>query len=208
MENITAGEALAKPDMASITPDKLGKYSPLLFKWLNHKHQKTWCRPTPNVFQAQVETLEGRDGWLDHWRPRDLIIGRGEFLADGTPVGIGGRRLADIICGIRGALTQGFSYGPGFGLRDITAEFWAEYERIGRCAWDHDHGMSMTGDESRWHYIAGGRQRECQWCGRVFEAEVAIEPVIAFKERTTWSEYRSSVPATLLHPMGSMGEAV
>lgn len=204
MEAITAGEAPVL-NLAAIKPDASGKYSPLLYKWLTHKSRKPWH--FQNVFQCH-DRIEGGGVYTEHWRSRELIIGHGEFREDGTILGIGGRTVGDIICGVRGSLTEGFYYGPAFGLRDITAEFWATYQRIGRCAWDHSHTLHMIGDESRWHYIAGGRQRECQWCGRVFEAITTMVPVIEFKERTDWSEYAASATSTLLHPMGSMGEEV
>jgi hypothetical protein len=191
-------------NLDAIQPNPLGKYSPLLYKWLTHKRQKIWNPPVPTVLQTQIETVSGRKGWRDHFRPRDLILGRGEFDQNGLPIGIGGRRLSDIICGARGVLSHGFYYSAGFGLRDVTEAFWSEYERIGRCAWDRDHTLHMIGDEKRWHYIAGGRQRECQWCGRVFEVERTT--VVYVREREVWTEYRPTVPATVLHPMGSMGE--
>lgn len=194
-------------NLDAIKPDGTGKFSQLLYKWLKHKGRKPWHYQ--HVFQAKRETISGRDDWAEHWRARDLIIGHGEFDEKGNPTLIGGRRVSDIICGINGAMSNGFSYSSAFGLRDITAEFWATYERIGRCAWDHSHTLPMIGDENRWHYIAGGRQRECQWCGRVFEMEATGSPTVIFTEqRHQWVEYRDSAPATLLHPMGSCGEAV
>lgn len=204
MENTTAGEApVLKLD--TIKPDASGKYSPLLHKWLTSK-KRVWF-DYQHVFQTKF-CFDPSQGFRDHWSPNEIIIGHGDFDKSGAPCGIGGRKLRSIISGERGSNASGFYWTRGHGFRDITAEFWATYQRIGRCAWDHSHTMHMIGDENRWHYIAGGRQRECQWCGRVFEAITTMVPVIEFKERTDWSEYAASAPATLLHPMGSCGEAV
>lgn len=195
MENICAGAAPVL-NLDAIKPDASGKYSPLLYKWLKSK------RFSHARHVVQTGSIIDRNVRSEHWRPREIIIGD---LHDGY---IGGRNLGDIICGSHGVKSQGFAYAVHlFGGVEITDQFWSEYQRIGRCAWDHSHTLHMIGDENRWHYIAGGRQRECQWCGRVFEVErrVIVEPP---KTREIWSEYRASAPATLLHPMGSMGEAV
>lgn len=187
-------------DLNTIKPDATGKYSPLLYKWLTSK-RFSYAR---HVFQTG--SMLDRNVRSEYWRPREIIIG--ERHADRATVD--GRNLGDIICGSRGVKSQGYAYVVhGFNVVDITDQFWAEYERIGRCAWDHSHSLHMIGDENRWHYIAGGRQRECQWCGKVFEMQVTATPSIIFtEERYSWTEYRDSVPATLLHPMGSMGESV
>lgn len=182
-------------NLDAIKPRDDGKYSPNLYRWLNSKRAKAFG-------SHQAFEIVGMNGkYADVWRPHLIIIGDGS-----AERGVGGRNLGDIICGVRGVWSQSFHYEPSFKLRDITAEFWAEYERIGRCAWDQGHGLHMVGASNRWNYVAGGRQRECNWCGRVFEAETKVEPVIEFKERTIWAPYQASKPATLLHPMGSMGE--
>ena len=178
-------------DLNKIKPEASGKYSPLLYKWLTHKRRKPWNYK--NVFQCH-NRIDG-NGYYDHWRAAEFIIGHGDFCEDGKIVGIGGRSIRDIICGQRGVLTQGFHYGPGLWLRDVTEEFWATYERIGRCTWDHIHGLHMIGDENRWHYITGGRKRECNWCGHIQE-----------KIEGKWVDYKSSKQSDILHPMGSMGE--
>ena len=178
-----------------IRPRADGKYSPLLHKWLSSARFKR----ARQVYQAG--SILDRSEHNERWRSGEIIIG--ENYKDGF---VGGRNLSDIICGRRGVKSMGYAYSvAGFNLREITDEFWTEYVLIGRCAWDHDHGMPMIGDEGRWHYIAGGRQRECQWCGRVFEAETTT--TVEVKTRKFWREYLNYEPSTLLHPMGSMGEA-
>ena len=178
-------------------PDSTGKYSPLLYKWLKSK-RFSYAR---QVFQTG--SMIDRNVRSDQWRPREILIGD---LHDGY---ISGRNLGDIICGTHGVKSHGFAYtANGFNAIEITNEFWATYERIGRCVWDHSHTLHMIGDENRWHYIGGGRQRECQWCGRVFEKTVKLKTVIEFKEVENWNEYQHSKKSSLLVPMGSMGEDV
>ena len=172
-------------DIEKFKPDETGKYSPLLYKWLKSK-RFSYAR---QVFQTG--SLMDRSVRSEHWRPREIIIG--EMHADRATVI--GRNLGDIICGARGVKSQGYAYGVhGFNVVDITDQFWAEYERIGRCAWDHSHSLHMIGSENRWHYTVLG-QRECNWCGHVQD-----------KLEGKWVDYNSSKPSEILHPMGSMGE--
>lgn len=182
-------------NVENIKPDASGKYSPLLYKWLKSKRFSR----ARQVFQSG--TMNDFSVYSDHWRPREIIIGN---LNDGF---VSGRRLGDIICGVHGVKSNSFAYfAHSFNLREITEEFWAKYERIGRCAWDHPHSLHMIGSQGRWHYIAGVRKRECAWCGRVFEAETRT--VVETKEITSWVEYQSKAPATLLFPCDDMGRDV
>ena len=178
-------------DFEKFKPDISGKYSPLLYKWLNHKHQKAFGRN----FVFQCHNRINGNGFYDHWRHLEIIIGSPDYHEDGRIAGISGRCLRDIICGSHRVNTQGYYYGAGFGLRDITSEFWEKYEKHGRCAWDEKHQMHMVGDDNRWNYISGGKLRECNWCGHIQEE---IEGY--------WVDYKSSKPSDILHPMGSMGE--
>lgn len=173
-------------------PDFTGKYSPLLYKWLTHKHQLAFGRNY--VFQCH-NRIDG-DGFYSHWRSMEIIIGNADYQENGKIAGISGRCLRDILSGNRGVNTQGYYYGAAFGLRDITEEFFKKYEQYGRCVWDLKHQMHMIGDEDRWNYISIDR-RECNWCGHTQE-------MIEGK----WIDYKSSKPSSILHPMGSMGESI
>lgn len=184
-------------NIENIKPDSSGKYSPLLYKWLVSKRFIN----ARSVFQSG--SFVDRSVFSEQWRPREIIIGTN--YKDGF---VGGRNLGDIICGERGVKSVGYAYSViGFNLRDITDEFWSAYERDGRCAWDHSHSIPMVGDESRWIDIGGVNRRECQWCGKVFEAHKKIDQSIEFKERVIWNEYKHIRKSSLLYPMGSMGEA-
>jgi len=97
----------------------------------------------------------------------DIVVGHGEFDANGAPLGIGGRSIGSIIRGDRGEAATTFWFSSRFGLRDITEEFWSEYERIGRCAWDKNHRISMIGDENRYSVSEDGKTRQCNWCGDI-----------------------------------------
>lgn len=188
----------------TIRPDGTGKFSPLLYKWLTSPRRRSF--DYQHVFQT-ANFLDPREVFRDNWSMNEIIIGHGDFDQHGNACSIGGRKLRSIIAVERGSKGMSFYYTAAWKLRDISEQFWAEYQRIGRCAWDHSHTLHMIGDDKRFHYIAGGRQRECLWCSRVFEVELRIlEQKPTVKE--VWSEYRESVPATLLYPMSSCGEAV
>lgn len=48
-------------------------------------------------------------------------------------------------------------------LVDVTAEFWALYDEIGRCAFDSTHEQYFQNSEDR--YAVDGDKRTCNWCG-------------------------------------------
>lgn len=178
-------------DVEKFKPDATGKYSPLLYKWLTSKKRVSF--DFQHVFQS-AHFLDKSKGFREHWSMNEIIIGHGDFDDDGTPCGIGGRKRGSIIRGERGSSACSFYWTRGHVFRDITDQFWAEYERIGRCAWDHSHTLHMVGAQTRWHYTVLG-QRECNWCGHVQE-----------ELEGKWVDYKSSKPSEILHPMGSMGE--
>lgn len=48
-------------------------------------------------------------------------------------------------------------------LVDVTAEFWALYDEIGRCAFDSSHRQHFQNANDR--YTVDGDKRTCNWCG-------------------------------------------
>lgn len=185
-------------DLATIQPIDNGKYSPYFHQWLqrnkNHPHRFS------HVFEMH-NRIDG-NAFNPHWSTSCIIIGHGEFNPDGSIEGIGGCRLSEILHGKK--TPQSWWFTKAFGLRDITEQFWETYQRIGRCAWDHDHGRHMIGDQHRFEKT-GENTETCTWCGREFELTTRV--VIDRREYTSRIDARSSVPATAIWPYGSMGEA-
>ena len=174
-------------------PDGTGKYSQNLFKWLtkNPRHRQVF--QTTSMFGCKV--------FHETWRLRDITIGQ---IRDGS-VYVSGRNLGDITAKVRGVMSMNYAYTKGiWQLKEITDEFWAAYLQKGRCVWDAEHGMYMQNDENRYSYEDGFRV--CNWCGAVHEAK--RETTVEVKTREFWVPYRDTTPASLLHPMGSLGEAV
>ena len=64
----------------------------------------------------------------------------------------------------------------------IVEDFWADYEKKGRCIADVEHRGSFIGDKSR--FAEDGDRRVCTWCGVVQQVERWTETVV--KERERW----------------------
>lgn len=60
-------------------------------------------------------------------------------------------------------------------LVDVTAEFWALYDEIGRCAFDSTHEQYFQNSDDR--YTENGDERTCNWCG-VKQIKKARERVV------------------------------
>lgn len=151
-----------------------GKYSPALYSWL-HSKCGSRCR---QVFQTK-NIIDGLE-YSNPWRVSEIIIG--ERYGDGY---VGGRKLSCIVGQLYGVKSTRFAYSEAqWELREITDEFWAEYERVGRCVWDSTHSIPMIGDKNR--YTVNGNVRTCNWCGEKHRLFVKKRMVI---ERTeTWQK--------------------
>lgn len=183
-------------DLNAVRPRPDGKYSPELHRWLRREGRNK-C----GVFQRNIDPIFGEPTTAGVWSPSSILIGFADD--DGWILGNSLREIVLARARQRWAIPIGTE-----GYRVITDEFWAEYVRDGRCAWDREHRMHMVGDGNRWHYHSCGRGRRCRWCGaeQVSNVERRVEVVETVRE--VWAPYRASVPAAVTWPRGSMGEAV
>lgn len=184
-------------NLAAIKPNSSGKYSPLLYKVLFREENRN------GVFQRTIDPISGEPTTPGVWSISSIVIGTHD-----EEYYVFGHSLREIL---HNKARPGFAWAYPLGrdgCRDITDEFWAAYERDGRCVWDRDHSMSMVGDGNRWHYHSGGRGRRCRWCGteQTMIRERQIE--VVEKVREVWTPYCPSVPAAITWPRGSMGEEV
>ena len=129
-------------DLDAIAPAKGDKYSQNLHKWLSNRREK-------HRLNSRVFTRKTPDGWRD-----GMLVGHydNEMVLSATG-------MIDIMCRGNGATL--FCYGrlPVTEMPD----FWANYERIGRCIFDPKHMMGFSHDATRWK--TDGDARSCLWCG-------------------------------------------
>ncbi len=123
----------------AIKPENGSKFSPNLYRWLTAKG-KEHRQHTSKVYAETNGTL-----WIGH--PADFD----EFI---------GQKLISVLCS--GVKAGSGAWGQGLlGRLTEVPDFWARYQRDGRCAIDTGHQMFFIGDESR--LSNGGYQ--CNWCG-------------------------------------------
>lgn len=144
-------------DMATLTagirPKVKGEadfYSWQLYRW-HRKQGPEWCE----VWKSDWNPLDGHNP--DTGR---VMIGRMDDL--GWFYGVPLRSL----CG-RGQKLKRWAYGDTTGWKNITAEFWAEYRRIGVCA--------IHGDTAH-QWLVDGDSRHCEYCGKQMRRIVDMVP--------------------------------
>lgn len=111
---------------------------------------------------------------VTRWRAHDIYVG-----LDDSPYIIGAR-LSRIL--IREMKTYAFPMPRG-GVIEITDQFWREYERDGRCAFDRAHSVPFTDSGNR--YTVVGTSRRCNWCGAWHESH--IEKRVQIERVQVWS---------------------
>jgi hypothetical protein len=83
-------------------------------------------------------------------------------LREGTNlVGLFGSKLWGILCqGLRAPMLHR-ALKPN--AQDLTATFWPEYVRLGKCFLDPEHEVYDSAKGERWELA--GDERTCRWCG-------------------------------------------
>lgn len=130
------------PNIDAIHPRNGAKYSPNLHKWV--KAQKR-----PDQLQV-LRDIEGR-----------LWIGHVDDCGDGH--WLHGCRLMGVLCNGLKEERMAYHFKGHLKSPDVIHDFWAQYERDGRCATDREHSLFFVGDETRW--ARSGDTRQCTWCG-------------------------------------------
>lgn len=98
------------------------------------------------------------------WQSPYILIGRadrGDII---------GTRLSAILSARKQNSDRWCHAGEAKRHRDITAAFWATYDRIGRCAFDPAHLLGFMQDEDR--FVMDGNVRVCTWCGSRHERRI------------------------------------
>lgn len=122
----------------AINPAQGAKFSPNLYAFLRSDSRAVMLR-FARVYRSTDDTL-----WLG-------------YVHDGV---FTGARMMSVVC--QGARTAVFTQlGLASKLVEV-ANFWADYQRDGRCAIDPDHVIFFTGDDTRWTGV--GEDRKCAWC--------------------------------------------
>lgn len=125
-------------DSSLIKPERGGKYSPNLYRWLTSARNKTraWAL---RVYRDTDSTL-----WIGMLDGRELI----------------GSKLIAVLC--NGAKEDTAAW-QGIDAIEIP-DFWVNYVADGRCAIDPTHTMHFFNDADRWSVAEDSRS--CQWCGK------------------------------------------
>jgi len=142
------------------------KHSPNFEKFLKKPRNKNYKR-------VYIKKLDDYNMPVVSWKPSLIYVG---LYGDGY---LHGARLAPILCGD----FETWAFAVGNGVREITDEFWKQYERDGRCAFDRDHRMHFQNDEDRFTII--GATRRCNWCGEWHERH--IEKRVQIERREIWT---------------------
>ena len=95
----------------------------------------------------------------DDWRTSKDVVYLGEVY-DGFLMGT---QLNRILVGDMQLWSYMESHINPNELVDVTAEFWALYDEIGRCAFDANHKQHFQSSDDR--YTENGDERTCNWCG-------------------------------------------
>lgn len=105
-----------------------------------------------------------------------------------------GARLANVLTGRKTdcsdpymAVYLGVFYAD---CEEVTDQFWRDYIRSGRCAFDRNHDRWWLGDENRFTDV--GTMKRCNWCGQWFTKHV--EKVVKIERRTVWSPVKRCRP--------------
>jgi hypothetical protein len=116
------------------------RYSPNLRQWMRSRSQRAY----------RIAVYRNSDG--------QLYIGQ---LFEDDHGWFHGSRLNEVLC--NGAKANSWAFSPSQLSLTIIPDFWARYERIGRCAIDVAHDRYFVGESTRW--LTDGDTRSCLWCG-------------------------------------------
>lgn len=126
-------------NLASIAPDRGGRYSPNLYRWLTDRRftYRPWMS---RVYRDAEQVL-----WIGTLDSGDLF----------------GIRLMTVLC--LGPKAETACWAGLHDLHEVT-DFWDRYVVEGRCAVDPEHRIAFVGDETRWQRDED--RRSCLWCGK------------------------------------------
>lgn len=157
-------------DLSEVKPAVAGrsdKYSWNLYRWLRKQSKDRWW---PHIGVYRPPATEPC---------RRLIVGYRPPSEGGW---IYGSYMNSVLCS---GTKEIYAFAPPTLLAtydDITAEFWADYLRIGRCIFDPNHTWGMIGDEARFSSLSPSKRR-CNWCGATMHRHTRRE----VKTVETWS---------------------
>lgn len=136
------------------TNGKNDKYSANLAKWVNK--YKDW-----NIYAvfSRFSMVDGSDIQYDPTKTQTRNI----IICIGAPKRgwAHGRRLSNIISGVRGVFSENHTFPPSFNIEPLPDNWWDKYIANGMCFIDPEH--KMYGEW--WGESDDGKERTCRWCG-------------------------------------------
>lgn len=152
------------------------KYSENLAKFIKGRRTNAYDR----VFLYKCDDA-GQP--IEQWEMQYIVLG----FSDDTDA-VCGAHLNRIMCGY--PQTWSFS-GLARKVVDITDEFWAAYERDGRCVIDRAHTGWFANDTDRFTFI--GNTRRCNWCGEWHTH--TLKKSTQIERREVWTSEKTMVEA-------------
>jgi hypothetical protein len=131
------------------------RYSENLMKWVR-KHRE-WPMVVAFIGHCSI-TGERLEYDPTKSMARQIVVGLGD-MSDGW---IHGRRLSEVICGLRGVLTHNYAYSHQFFPVELP-DWWQGYIEGGKCFIDPEHWLYA--DHERWEVSEDRKTRRCLWCG-------------------------------------------
>lgn len=142
--------------IADLSPNLGAAYSPNLYQWL---HRRGTGR-NEGVVLDRVYRVRAGSKLADHYGAGALLIGS-PFEAYEGDTDVSAVRMMEVLC--HGAAATTVCLAGALGSLDEVPDFWASYQRIGRCAIDLEHKTSFVGSV---RYTTTNGISTCLWCGR------------------------------------------
>ena len=147
---------ITKEYIASVDPKVHEKYSPNFYKFLSRL--PAYLKEGKLEFYIRQYKADGES------EPGQLTLG---YVGDNE--GHTEVRVIQVLCLSRvpREVSRMFStvYDPDKNMTWTPfPELWADYTRVGRCAFDPHHNRSFSNNMNRWDF-KDGTHRTCNWCG-------------------------------------------
>lgn len=147
------------------------KYSANFYAFVRtHKHYLTVLQhgPSGDLYLTDANWNDPEDNW-------NCIMGAKVWM---------------ILCGQKVGPGAGFT-GCWAGVlkkdcEDITASFWPDYIKRGRCVFDPTHDGWLMNGESR--FTKFGNNCRCNWCGKWFRKK--IKKIVKIERKEIWEEVK------------------
>jgi hypothetical protein len=146
--------------IADLFPDLAAAYSPNPYQWFRRRATgRKEGLGLNHVYQVRAGSK-----LADHCGAGALLIGS-PYEAYEDDADLSAVRMMEVLC--HGAAATTSCLAGALNALDELPDFWAAYQRIGRCAIDVEHKTSFV-DSAR--YTTANVVKTCLWCGQQYRA--------------------------------------